>query len=333
MELLAGYLKAMNYLQPWTKSTFDTHIGNLKIENIDEEVFPKKTLYKQALGLTIVNLNNIPQAFLSLVGADNKIYGPEKEKGVIGAILTPSEKGVKSEVVGTSEMAKAINILSEFYQLSRDFYKFDDLETKSNISKIVCDRDDPAPDANVNQFCLGDTKASARQKVHLLLTGLILFSTSKLMAPDGGFYSKLHTRNWKPMTEERYLEDQLEMQQALLNAGAVFKSDAILFRAVDNFFFLKKNFWNSKLGFFNKSEHTPQAVVRISQIIKARNTTSGLRDLVKGFVQQKPELESSVAQMSKMIGIWDRYLQDLVSENFEPIELLHDLRLQSVSSF
>ncbi len=331
MELLSGYVKMMSYLKPWASSTFDSTLNALRISQVpDKEIFPKKTLFKESLGLALGILLNMPSNMLGLITSDGKLVESANVDLPVGAALLNFSHVGKSHIIYTQDVAKSILALSDFYDVSQDLYKTDDPEIQGSLWRIICDVDDPDPTQalvpEVIKACITNDPAkaedSARKKIHSLLTGLVLLTSGKLMSADGGFYIGMDANGWVPVKGPRRLFDQLLMEKALLRAQSLLKSDAIGFRAIDNFFFLNKNFWDATSSFYYSEEGSKNHTISIRNVLVAIANANRFKEFLGGFSAGSEKIQKSITQTLLLKNFWETRLLNRDALNQQPLDLL-----------
>ena len=306
MELLRGYAHMMHFFKPWEPSIFDLGLGALRIDEAPSvKAFDRADYFLLSLGLASTILKNIPLKMLGLItdkGAfiESTASTDSSKLPVTGAVVGDYEINKMSHVILTRDMALAIEAVSEFLAESGD------LENSTDPTIIDALKATPAE--------------SLRGQLKKLLSGLILFSTGKLMAVDGGFAPCYDGDSATASKKPRQLEDQLLMERALLTAGTVLNSNFILARAADNFFFLNGHLWSPELGFYRESEVVGQATIQASgqasgqalgqDSVSLKNVALALGNIVKlaevlpREMTQSDNLKESQYQLQRLKDLW-----------------------------
>ena len=131
-----------------------------------------------------------------------------------------------------------------------------------------------------------------------------MFSLSKLMAEDGGFYTGYNLEAQKPTDGPRTLSDQLVMEEALMVIGDFLNRNFIRLRAIDNFFFLNNTMWNDQLGFYNGTDQKTKLSLKLADVAEAVKDTVLLRPLLSTLASANPALRPSLKQLDTLQKFW-----------------------------
>ncbi len=314
MALLSGYAQMMDYLKPWRTTPFDTSLATLRLGQFPQkEIFSKAVLFKQALGLSLGILKNIPSKMIGRISPSGRlVMAPHTVANAVGAVLVNFSKSGTADRIYTADIAQAILSLTEFYEVTSDLQNSTDPELRGSLDKILCD------DISTEQVELcrysKSKPDSARKQIHTLLTGLILFSINNLKMPDGGFVEGVDVNSLKPVSTDRKLFDQVIMEKALLKVGGVLKADAIKFRAVDNYFFLNGKFWNRDIGFYRESEKDQSGQINVKNVLIALSNLESMVSVITA--------PSSLSQLKNLKSYLETRLSSSELNVQSPLELL-----------
>jgi hypothetical protein len=286
MELLKGFVAMMRYSKPWMPSSFDIGLPRLRMEEDRTiEAFPKDSFFALSFGHASVILKNIQTKMLGLLLRDERFIEGRNVADFstldpVAATLSNYDPEHISHIVSSQGVAKAIIALSDFYTETIDI--------------------DRATTSPFNDAQIVDQIKAGRTKVHQLLAGLSVFVSRYLQQPDGGFGAAYDLDRKRIVGGTRLLSDQLIMQEALLKAGQVMNADFFLFRALDNFFFLNKNFWNPELGFYRTRENDDDRIFKLVNSTRLLKNLQSFKSLMQDFVAQSSALEISLHQVTRL---------------------------------
>ncbi|MBK9293396.1 MAG: hypothetical protein IPM57_02970 [Oligoflexia bacterium] len=307
MNLLESYTKLIEWLKPWRQSSFDKTLGTLKIsiaDNISKEVFPKKDLFKQPLVLSLSILANLKAHMLGLVDVVGNIYLNQDVKNPQGAVLFDFDNQMqRNKIVKTADIATAMEAISNFYLVLSDL----------NVSNFQDDQINAATIGKIQQV---------REELKSLLVGLILFSTKNLLQSDFGYSVGYNFQTKQQVLQKRNLKDQLKMQRSLILAGNVLNSDLVKSKAIENYYYINKNFWNPQLGFYSRIEDKLDVNLKISDLFYAFETLQMVEETLIYFSVGSQIAQQSLAQLRLLKQYWSTRLISGFNKAQNVVELL-----------
>lgn len=294
MRLLSAYAKLMNWFKNWKPTTFDNTLSPLRLNEFpQQEIFPKKELFKQSLSLSLSILKNLSA----------RMAGPfDKNAGkAAGAIVYGfNGRGESQSIVRTYDVALTMEAVVDFCNSVEDIGEFNDPEIKSALAEIQ----------------------SAVTQLKTLLTGLTLFVSTKLTLPDSGFAYGYNLHTQKVLNNKRTLIDQLQMQRALIKTGKFLNSDLLKLKAIDNYYFINKNLWNDAIGFYSETEGGAQPLIKLSLLLESVESLKLIAVTLSDFSSTDASAKRSLTQLVSMLQYWNsRHLAGL-NKNQSVVDLL-----------
>ena len=289
-ELLRGISKEIAMLRDWNESTFDSSLSNIPVEELVKGIpkgavnlsaFPKEILFTISVATAGSILQNVIRdlspAFLFLPdgnliwGKDYKQIGdgPANLSAVAG--LVNIENGKRGSVVKTADVARYVLALDEFLRAT------DGIEqTKSKQLRKV--------DGKGKSVL--DKLTEARRYLKLMQMALVNYLVFVAQDKDGGFHGQftLEGKNLKP-EGTRSLEDQVLAIRALTATAKSLELPPFLWSALDCYYFLNRNMWNSGTQFYSarvdeKGQRSGQPnVLEITATLRSLNELSDIMDM------------------------------------------------------
>jgi hypothetical protein len=302
MRLLYGYAKLMKFFKPWNPSVYDAGLGAIRIDE-DKTLIPfeRKDYFVLTTGLSAYILRNIPYRMLGLISSDHKFIDgtkvdePSKVDAIAATLSDYTPEGMSHKITASS-VATAILAMSEFYGQITDLQKSQDQRIQDTLK--------------------GDGFRESQENLQKIISGLVLFATVQLKSADGGFFHSFDLEKMAPIPGERFLDDQLMMEEALLRGGSALQSGFMTSRAIDNLFFLNSHFWNADLGFYKASENDGGGRVWLVDVARAIHNINVI--MVPNNLTQGPN-DQSLEQMQRLRDLWIGRFFDQQIQNLPPI--------------
>lgn len=302
MRLLYGYAKLMKFFKPWNPSVYDAALGAIRIDE-DKAMIPfeRKDYFVLTTGLSAYILRNIPYRMLGLISSDHKFIDgtkaddPSKMDAIAATLSDYTPEGMSHKITASS-VATAILAMSEFYGQITDLQKSQDERIQSSIK--------------------GDGFRESQENLQKIISGLVLFATGQLKSADGGFFHSFDLEKMAPVPGEKFLDDQLMMEEALLRGGSALQSGFMISRAVDNLYFLNSHFWSAELGFYKASENDGGSRAWLVDVARAIHNINGM--MAPNNLTQSPNAQS-LEQMQRLRDLWTKRFFDQQIQNLPPI--------------
>lgn len=325
-ELLRGASSLMFYFRDWVKNGFDENLGTRTYKGI--EIFPKSSFYALGLGVAAVPLLNLTRDGFVGYGNSGALYeapllAPPTDEGrtmecpvfegvpgannkidpVIAVALTSLTSHGRGDIVKSADIARFILAADQFVESTSGV---------ENTSARPLIKEDNGFRSVMKQILCG------RKSVRTLMIGLSNFLTSRMQYVDGGFaqaYSLTEKRIVPDfnkgktieggIAEDRYLEDQLLVLQALSKVYSQWRGEAYRHIAVDTYHFLNTKMFDKNIGFYKKSESA-----LTSQAADLRLMTLTLKTLDSIEKLLPPE---DVEQFEFIRSQWRRQIREFAS--------------------
>lgn len=254
-ELLRGLSNLLIYFKDWSASSFDFRmsrfvLGELKLDVPpaleNEPLFPKDKLYEYCLGITNVLLSNLKKdgTGLYLLSNNGQIYSGKqldeaKKNRSLQALIVDVGLNKKASVAKTSDIARYVLGLKQFLVAT------DGVENSaSSTIQAVVDGKKP----NLQELL------DAREQIRLLVMAFSNFLSNRIQQKDGGFAAIFSVSDLKMVPGERNLIDQMYAILALSEVSKYLGMDVYRAAAMDGYYFLNRQMWDDKEGFYSSKE-------------------------------------------------------------------------------
>jgi len=298
-QLLRGFTQMILSFKDWQPTSMDKLLStvqakdllpSLPAEGLQESAFPKEALLALAVGNASAILSNLKSkgSSLFIFCSDQTIAwqeeGSEEECKTRSTLasLVDIRNYRRQLKVETAAHAQFLESLLEFLVIAEELK-----QTKSTYLT----KGTGGQKSGIEQL------AEALPKLRGLAVGMTNFLSNQLQSSAGGFYSGFDLKNKRADGNIADLKTQLVALRALVSAADFFNLEAYRMSALSNYYFLNREFFDEKTGFYQSAVGPRQ---------KQRPTTLDLALAVDvlGRLKDYPMPLQSKEQWQNLMNLW-----------------------------